>query len=424
MKRAKKNIEKYYYFELENKRYNLLIVTVRSFFFKELQKYFNLKQIKSNFPKNIDFCIFGISPSEINVWKVIGKFEKKKSKEKDIEKSKEIKLKKSALKKRWNKYYLNNTGTNLMIIKNCKLCLIDYCSEGTKYIENVQVYIQTFSEYFNIKKENIRFLTMNNVGTSDTIKYYNYCWGVCNELLNKLPKFKNVKKTHKFLLLGGYPRTTKMIAIFYLYVNKILDYGLWSFGDLRKLGKPTNTFIEEIPTYKLFKDLEILEKEHYNTLLKKTPKILDVLPSNKQLTRIKFPIDLYEQVYFSIILETEFRSKNHGITRYTEKTCKVFLIPQPFVIFGTFNVLKLLKEDGFKTFSPYINEDYDNIDNLEERKNALIKEIKRLCSLSKEEWDDLNYNLKEIYNHNKNIIMNNIIRNKKIKPIMEFTNLK
>nr|QBK90693.1 MAG: hypothetical protein LCPAC104_01920 [Pithovirus LCPAC104] len=53
MKRAKKNIEKYYYFELENKRYNLLIVTVRSFFFKELQKYFNIKKIKSNFTKKI-----------------------------------------------------------------------------------------------------------------------------------------------------------------------------------------------------------------------------------------------------------------------------------------------------------------------------------------------------------------------------------
>ena len=54
----------------------------------------------------------------------------------------------------------------------------------------------------------------------------------------------------------------------------------------------------------------------------------------------------------------------------------------PFIVYGSPFTLKSLRELGFKTFSPFIDESYDETISPFRRMQKITKEIKRLCSMS------------------------------------------
>jgi hypothetical protein len=104
--------------------------------------------------------------------------------------------------------------------------------------------------------------------------------------------------------------------------------------------------------------------------------------------------------------------------RYTEKTLKPMEVGQPFLIAGNYKSLDLLRKDGFKTFHPHINEEYDNIKNKRIRGLAIIKEVKRLCSLTEKEWLILVKKISNRLDHNKKHL--NVIHN---KYVCEYNNI-
>ena len=64
--------------------------------------------------------------------------------------------------------------------------------------------------------------------------------------------------------------------------------------------------------------------------------------------------------------------------------------------------LKVLRDLGFKTFHPFINEDYDNETYHVKRMDMIVDEIKRLCSMSPTEIHDWYWSMKDILEHNRN----------------------
>lgn len=97
--------------------------------------------------------------------------------------------------------------------------------------------------------------------------------------------------------------------------------------------------------------------------------------------------DYIKNSYFSIISETNFfTSENRPQSIFfSEKTFKTILVKHPFILLNVPYSLKKLKELGFKTFSPYINEDYDEeVDDIK-RMFMIVKEIKKLCGLTEKE---------------------------------------
>lgn len=92
----------------------------------------------------------------------------------------------------------------------------------------------------------------------------------------------------------------------------------------------------------------------------------------------------------------------------TEKILKPILNYQPFIVLGSFNYIKELKRIGFKTFSEFWDESYDEIENPKDRYFAVMKIVLELNSKSIEE-------LNEIYQKTKNICIYNreVIKNKK-----------
>ena len=89
---------------------------------------------------------------------------------------------------------------------------------------------------------------------------------------------------------------------------------------------------------------------------------------------------------------------------YSEKTYKPIMQRKPFIMLGQHRSLETLREFGFKTFHPYIDESYDKISDTDLRMRAVADEILRLNNLSKPEFYKLTGSLQDICEHNFHVI--------------------
>ena len=79
---------------------------------------------------------------------------------------------------------------------------------------------------------------------------------------------------------------------------------------------------------------------------------------------------------------------------------------QPFIVVGPHHSLQRLKDMGYQTFSPLINESYDNEKDPMKRLDLIYQEIERLTHLSHQQMQDLVFDTKEILFHNFENIKN------------------
>jgi hypothetical protein len=118
----------------------------------------------------------------------------------------------------------------------------------------------------------------------------------------------------------------------------------------------------------------------------------------------------YEETYFSVVTETLCMKKfsNDGKTGMgrilSEKTFKAILNHHPFLLVAVPRSLQFLKSMGYKTFHPYINEEYDNETDDSTRLLMIADETKRLCELSSEQLQEFLLATKEIVNYNFQVL--------------------
>ncbi len=83
-----------------------------------------------------------------------------------------------------------------------------------------------------------------------------------------------------------------------------------------------------------------------------------------------------------------------------EKIWKPIIHLQPFIIVGNSGILKRIRNYGFKTFHPFIDESYD--DNESTDMYGVLAEIDKLCSMDREEIDKWYWEMKDILLYNFN----------------------
>ena len=124
----------------------------------------------------------------------------------------------------------------------------------------------------------------------------------------------------------------------------------------------------------------------------------------------------YLNTYFSLITETLFYEHGNYIS---EKSFKGIAHLHPFVILGKPGILKQLKKWGFKTFSEFWDESYDDIENNSERILKVFEVTKSLVNKTNEEWDlmykklipILKYNRKKLLDIGESDIIDTYIHN-------------
>lgn len=85
----------------------------------------------------------------------------------------------------------------------------------------------------------------------------------------------------------------------------------------------------------------------------------------------------YNDYFLEIVAETNILTSDW----ITEKTVKNLWFGKPFILYGAPGMLKVLKQHGFQTFHPYIDEHYDEETNSYKRLEMIKREIDRISHL-------------------------------------------
>jgi len=107
---------------------------------------------------------------------------------------------------------------------------------------------------------------------------------------------------------------------------------------------------------------------------------------------------MFEDSFVAVVTESRFWQPT---ANFSEKTLKAISHYKPFILVAPPHTLKYLKENyGFKTFSDFWDESYDQEEMLSERMKKILALIDEIDNKPIHELEDIYNNMKEIINHN------------------------
>lgn len=92
-------------------------------------------------------------------------------------------------------------------------------------------------------------------------------------------------------------------------------------------------------------------------------------------------------------------------TFFTEKTYKAIVCKKPFIAASTPYFMEDFNKLGYKSFSPWIDESYDQEEDHVERIKKIVKEFKRLQNLPEDEYQTIVEKCSEICDHNLKVLI-------------------
>jgi len=164
---------------------------------------------------------------------------------------------------------------------------------------------------------------------------------------------------------------------------------------------------------------EILDKKYFSSYKKVIDKKIVELDTKQITNKSNFNVmfssewKLYQETFLSVVSETIFDLDNIFIS---EKIIKPIYNLHPFIVTSSPLFLEKLKELGFKTFSPFIDESYDLEKNHKKRMTMIFDELDKFRSKSNQELRDWWIDILPILEHNQKTLLNFInTKTEKIK---------
>jgi len=281
----------------------------------------------------------------------------------------------------------------------------------------------------DIKYHHQEFCTENNIPTSKQIMVEYWTWSLREKAreaieIEENPSLTNIdgthstivtpsdidldrKRPHRFMIFNRRMRVHRILLLSLVGLDFINDNLVsYDFGQTVDRAQP-----------QFFHD-RIINKYKDHCL-----ENLDEIITKKPLSYIDFKdVDStmgfgcenktpYLDSYIHVTTETNFDEPG---AYFSEKTWKPIINLQPFIMVNYYQGLKYLKEIGFKTFHPFIDESYDEIKQPKRRIAKIYEEIDRLSKLSIDEihewymsiYDILIYNRELLYKHQGDYMYN------------------
>lgn len=210
----------------------------------------------------------------------------------------------------------------------------------------------------------------------------------------------NVKlKDKKFLCFNKMDREHRLVLLENMFEHNLVEKAFYSF-------EGSFNFMKLLNSLPIFEFKNIIKNKHL------FPLRLNITESRHNPVDVRDDdLKYFDNSYFSVVTETLYYNKNRKL-RFskpfmldgifvTEKIYKCIALSHPFLVFTRPKTLEYLKNKGFKTFAPYIDESYDETYDDDLRFNKLVTEIIRLSNLSDEEILKFQTNVKPIVDFNK-----------------------
>ena len=87
---------------------------------------------------------------------------------------------------------------------------------------------------------------------------------------------------------------------------------------------------------------------------------------------------------------------------------------------GDRHQIRQLKKWGFKTFEPFIDESYDEIQDMEKRFKSASREVQKLCEMSKQQLHEWYWSIERTLRHNYYHFYGHFIKQQRQKLINKF----
>ena len=100
-------------------------------------------------------------------------------------------------------------------------------------------------------------------------------------------------------------------------------------------------------------------------------------------------IETHYDLFYYVPTQDRVYKRSLAPSSITEKTNKPIACCKPFIAFSTPYFLEDVRQLGFETFSPYINESYDLETDNQKRLNMIVDEIERITNLPVDEYSTL-----------------------------------
>jgi len=210
---------------------------------------------------------------------------------------------------------------------------------------------------------------------------------------------RNTLRNKHFIFKIRRPRDHRLAFLYKIATDNLLEKADWSC--LTPINFDQNNIVDTQNRYQFEFNLDKIAE-----LCNNIPHTLDAeqgLTYNTVSAWTDKTPDSHKNSYLYLCTETFINGEYKSLT---EKVFKPIVNFQPFLFIAYPGALALLRNLGFKTFSPLIDESYDNEPDEIKRLGMIYAELNRICSMSKEEIHAWYWSMEEILIHNYNHFLN------------------
>lgn len=271
--------------------------------------------------------------------------------------------------------------------------IITYTDEGSSGIFNLVddfKIIQYWIDELNLPAKNIYFFTGNlKAKELHNFEYNIVCIHIWDSLNNpsnvELVDYNNISKL--YLNLNRTRNTHRALFLTCLHKENLLNAGLNSFDYVTDCS---------FTIWDMIKSIDENLIDHANELQKEGKRVIDQPYTNYFMNSL-INLNLYRETFCSVI--TESLSEKNTL-HFSEKTWKSFMIGHPFMVLSSPGALAYLRKEGFKTYSTWFDESYDEEPDLYKRVQKIINNLKKYENYSLEELKKVRADMQEtiIYN--------------------------
>jgi hypothetical protein len=249
------------------------------------------------------------------------------------------------------------------------------------------------------------FCIQRNLNYSDRIKilfWDSFEWKMSeqnsNYMFNSNVDINNIRKT--FLSLNYRYRPHRLDVFLSFFKNNLINSSVFTLPE--KNPETPESFIQSVD--RNFSDrLNISDTEltyiQNNILPLRVDKLAEDHTRHAEMTmEIGHSTEhLYRSTMISVVTETH--AYQYAIAE-TEKTFKPIKYKHPFILVGAPKSLHYLKKKGYKTFSNWFDESYDEIDNHRDRIVAIANLCKEIDSWDRSKKQQFMIETTDVLNHN------------------------
>lgn len=188
-----------------------------------------------------------------------------------------------------------------------------------------------------------------------------------------------------------------------LLKNNLINDFLYSFvennTDAYCVDRINNYLIDKS---KKILDVNIIEKTNNEVGKEILSDKIQVHEFNGEYYGQYLQIEDFEKTFMSVVTESNVGTNT---IYFSEKTIRVLLTKHPFILISSQNSLKKLKEFGFKTFSKWWDESYDECEHFIDRIDKVTQVIKSIKKKTNKELIQIRQEMEEILLHNQRILL-------------------